>query len=185
MTSARREQQLRRPRPRFWLAPLIIGVTTRSIPELRHCRSDFEVTEAASRAKLTRPTLREIAPVIIYVSFVLLVVFGFTASRPYWLPEWMILVIIMAVTLAFIMLMSSWTSESYRRRVRAYLLTRGIPLCQSCGYDLRGAAESPTTETPCPECGKPYGEVASVLASSGPRAAAAHAHTHDSIPAPR
>jgi len=37
--------------------------------------------------------------------------------------------------------------------LRQYLSDHGIPICQKCGYDLRGQ-----TEPRCPECGAAFGE---------------------------
>lgn len=38
-----------------------------------------------------------------------------------------------------------------RRSLREELVSRGVPICVPCGYDLRGQ-----TEPRCPECGRPF-----------------------------
>lgn len=38
-----------------------------------------------------------------------------------------------------------------RRGIRKELISRGIPICIECGYDLRGQ-----TEPRCPECGRHF-----------------------------
>lgn len=153
-------------KPRFWLARFMLGVSRRSIPELAHCRSDFEVTEAAARAKGMRPTWQEVGPVLIFVAAILSIVLLYANARPYWLPQWTMLLVILFLATSFAVFMSSWTVEASRRRVRAFLLTRGVPLCQHCGYDLAASPEGVTAETPCPECGGAMGEVAAVLERS-------------------
>lgn len=44
-----------------------------------------------------------------------------------------------------------------RRRLRAYLLSRGHPLCVRCGYDLTGVPVRHDDRTVCPECGADLG----------------------------
>jgi predicted RNA-binding Zn-ribbon protein involved in translation (DUF1610 family) len=138
------------------MARFILGPAAGTIPELKHCRTDFELTEAAARVKMTVPTLRDIAPVLVFIPGILLLVVLFRLWRPYWMPDWALVPCIMVVAFSFALVMTRWTAAAGRRRVRAYLLSRGVPLCQSCGYDLRGL-ESPTANTPCPECGVAMG----------------------------
>lgn len=157
---------MRKPgKPRSLVAWMILGVAGRSsIPELKHCRSDFELTEAAARAKVSRPTLRDILPVIVFVSIFVSAVVGFRTIRPAWLPEWMLLVFVMGTALTFALFMSSWTQERSRLNVRRYLISRGIALCHACGYDLSASPGGVTPSSPCPECGKAMGDVATLLA---------------------
>jgi predicted RNA-binding Zn-ribbon protein involved in translation (DUF1610 family) len=144
----------------------MLGVGRRSIPELAHCRTDFEVTEAAARAKTTRPSLQEVIPVVIFIATILTIVLLYANARPYWLPQWALLLAVLFLAACFALYMSSVSLETGRRRVRAYLLSRGIPLCQSCGYDLSASPAGVTPTSPCPECGQAMGEVASLLQRS-------------------
>lgn len=40
-----------------------------------------------------------------------------------------------------------------QKQMRLELVARGIPICVTCGYDLRGQREPR-----CPECGRPFDE---------------------------
>lgn len=41
--------------------------------------------------------------------------------------------------------------RQYQKRLREYLLNKGIPVCLHCGYNLSGL-----TEPRCPECGRTF-----------------------------
>jgi predicted Zn-ribbon and HTH transcriptional regulator len=67
-----------------------------------------------------------------------------TTHTPWWIAKPTIALVYVLVILAMPLLWSRLMTPAIRRE----LLTLGIPVCQKCGYDLRGA-ESRV----CPECG--------------------------------
>lgn len=134
---------------------LMLGPFARKlIPELELCRSDFELSEAAAKAKHgSTMSFRESWPVIIFVPAIIFTMFTLVNNRPYWFPMWAVPLIALSCGLMFASFMANRTSEMARRRVRRYLLSRGIPICQGCGYDLRGLAMDAGAVASCPECG--------------------------------
>ncbi|MDX2115953.1 MAG: hypothetical protein SFZ24_10110 [Planctomycetota bacterium] len=141
----------------------------RQCPELELARSDFERTEAAARAKNGRlPKARELVPVGLLVVLILAIILFFERARPFWLPGWMALPVVMLVTAVFIYLITGLTRETYRRGVREYLLGRGIALCLSCGYDLRGLTPGGRAASRCPECGAEFPDKVRELLAAQP-----------------
>lgn len=148
----------RRAQPRGLVARVFVGPWTEAyIPELGLARTEFERIEAAARQKSARAgTGREIVATVIFVATQAAIAISFPIFRPPWMPGWIMILLVLPVTLCFIVLMASMSRESARRAVRRYLLSRGVALCQSCGYDLRGLVLQPpaSDSTPrCPECG--------------------------------
>ena len=124
------------------------------IPELELCRSDFELSEAAAKAKHgSTMSFRESWPAMIFVPAIIFTMITLVNNRPYWFPMWAVPLIALSCGLMFASFMANRTSEMARRRVRRFLLQRGLPLCQACGYDLRGLASGASAVPACPECG--------------------------------
>jgi hypothetical protein len=122
-------------------------------PELAHCRSHFEFTEATARQK-RGPLGPLIGPLFVYLAAIALLVFAPQYFVPASLGRYGPLIAIMALSLLFSLWASVQGRDRARRGIRAYLLARGIPLCQNCGYDL---SATPASEQPrCPECGEPF-----------------------------
>jgi hypothetical protein len=153
-------------RPKGAVARVMAGpFMHRLYPELRLCRSDFELIEAAARAKQKRSIDRRIiAAVLLFVASVFVFIVAFASLRPYWLPGWSLPLLILLVSLVFAVGIASAGREAARKPIRAFLISRGVPLCLGCGYDLRGLDPGdPGRRAPCPECGKPIGEEAAAL----------------------
>ena len=122
-------------------------------PELAHCRSHFEFTEATARQKQRAPIGPILGPLILYLGVVALLIVAPQYLVPTMLGRYGPLIAIMVITLLFSLWASIQGRDRARRGIRAYLLARGIPLCQNCGYDL---SATPASEQPrCPECGEP------------------------------
>lgn len=135
------------------LVPFILGPFAFELyPELKLARSAFERTEASARAKMMRkPTLATSAPLMIIALGVGLSVALFPRYRPYWMPEWFLVIGILASAALAAAVGLLTARESARRSIRKFLLSRGIPLCLRCGYDLRGLPPD-GPEPVCPEC---------------------------------
>ena len=137
------------------LGRLIHPFARRGLPELEHCRSDFEFLEAAGRAKMRQLSINEFFPVIVFVPVIgAVVVFG-ANFRPVWMPEWVIIPVLMGLGLCVAAAVSAAGRRGARLRVRDYLISRGVALCRNCGYDLRGLdpARADDRALKCPECG--------------------------------
>jgi hypothetical protein len=55
--------------------------------------------------------------------------------------------------------------RGFRPALRAQLVEAGVPVCQQCGYLLRGLAQD---HARCPECGWPFSEAVQRLLPEGP-----------------
>ncbi len=122
-------------------------------PELAHCRSHFEFTEATARQKQRAPLRNLLGPLLAYLAAIALLIFAPQYFVPAGLGRFGPLIAIMALSLLFSLWASMQGRDRARRGIRAYLLARGIPLCQNCGYDL---SATPASDQPrCPECGEP------------------------------
>lgn len=135
------------------------AVLERQFPELRHARGDLEFGEAVARAKGMHPRLGDLLPVVAFLPTFIATAVLARHFRPAWMPEWGIVALLLAIACAFAMFMATIGRSAARRRIRAYLLKRGIPLCQVCGYDLRGLTVIEGAALPCPECGHPAEEM--------------------------
>ncbi len=71
--------------------------------------------------------------------------------RQFRLPSWAI-VLILTCWFPVLMVGQFWLWRGHiRSHVRQKLLEAGVPVCLSCGYDLRGQVEPR-----CPECGQAF-----------------------------
>lgn len=146
-----------------WAAFLLGPFPSSWYPELRLCRSPFERTEAAARAKQRGPRdLRAVLMIVLICAGALLPILAIRAPRPPWLPEWALILGALSASVALALLGAFLAREAGRRVIREYLLSRGLPVCLHCGYDLRGLPPGDRAP-PCPECGRPVCENAARL----------------------
>lgn len=159
--------------PAGWLIRLSkLNGAVSLIPELRHCRTEFELIEASARSKGS-PGMREAVPVLLCVAIVATMVMAWPSMRPPTMPGWLVIVPVMVLMGALVLVVALMTRDQARRRVRAYLLSRGVALCSACGYDVRGlkgahAAGTAGGGVRCPECGTELpAEVLAVMGRPG------------------
>lgn len=132
-------------------------ILPRLYPELKLCRNDIERLEAR-RAALNDRGQSLIFLVASVVAFVILRwTLAHTAAWIGLIPNsWRQTCDALLTTALFVGIVYAGRyclREPARKRIRAYLRTRGFSLCENCGYDLRGLAETPDESGLCPECG--------------------------------
>src|SRR5690606_15922663 len=122
-------------------------------PELKLCRSPLEVSEAIARQKRSAGAFRiAVGPTLLYVVVIAIILFAPRYVVPQSLGPMGPLIAIMAISLLFSLWMTIHGRDQARRRIRSYLLSRGVPTCLECGYDLRGVNDAGADR--CPECGE-------------------------------
>jgi hypothetical protein len=136
--------------------PAKVQVLERILPELGLFDDDTERRNAFRRATRGLPlTIRSVGLVVLLLSAVgaVLCIILALLGIPDRVQRWVV------VPLAGV-----WGAPAivyglaymWRRRIRQSLRQQlrllGIPLCEKCGYDLRGSIESAR----CPECGTPF-----------------------------
>jgi hypothetical protein len=118
-------------------------------PELRHFGTVFDCQDAVRQA-WEQPVLRrrrKVMQVVIWCTAVAicLTVQTYTSS----IIALLLVVGVFGVAVALSQ-HHAWFRGPLQRSLREQLLTRGVPICVECGYDLRGQ-----TTPRCPECGSP------------------------------
>jgi len=119
-------------------------------PELKHFGTIFDCQDAVRQA-WEHPLLRrrrKVMQVVIWFAaiFICLTVQAYTTSMV------ALLLVVGVFGVAVILTQHhTWFREPLQRSLREQLVSRGVPICLECGYDLRGQ-----TTPRCPECGTAY-----------------------------
>jgi len=132
-----------------------ISTRSRLFPELRLFENEAQRREAVHQATHGLLLTRRSIVTIILVALVSFVAVDLPMS---WVrPGRLRTEVVDALSVVFVVLASSCAfSYVWRRRIqhslREQLRQLGVPVCEKCGYDLRGSIESAR----CPECNTPF-----------------------------
>lgn len=139
---------------RRWMSdkPNFPWLTLRIYPELKYVRTRKELAEIG-QAHTKSPHTRWMRRWAWVAPFPIAIVLGLCAV-PLMQPGWPSMLVGAAYSLGcfvgfFLLMLIS--RNNYRRFLREYLQTQGVPICSRCAYDLRGQ-----TEPRCPECGEGF-----------------------------
>jgi len=96
-----------------------------------------------------------VAGLSLTTSILFVIIDKFLNRRGFTFPEWVRPCVGAAGMMLCMLTVGAWSTYLARRRLRRYcrqrLVTKGVPICIECGYDLRGQVEPR-----CPECGKEF-----------------------------